>query len=112
MTPIRIPTPHQLGEAPELAALSTLDAALVTAVHALAAAYPCVWWFEEFPDDFEPDPDARPGVPVPPPPPARILAADIVDAAVCLRDALVAYWAARTTTQLAFHFDVDENLPF
>ena len=112
MTTIRIPTPRQLGEAPELAALSTLDAALVAAVHALAAAYPCVWWFEEFPDDFEPDPDARPGIPVPPPPPARILAVGIVDAAACLRDALVTYWAARTTTQLAFRFDVDENLPF
>lgn len=112
MTPIRIPTPQQLTEAPELAALSMLDSALVTAVHALAAAHPNVWWLDELPDDWVPDPDARPGMPHPPPPPAIGLAADIMDAADRLRDALVAYWAARSTTQLAFHFDADENVPF
>jgi|GEM_PF-5251942 len=111
MQPIRIPTPDQLKQAPELAALSTLDAALVTAVHALAAAYPTIWWIE-WPDDMEPDPDFRPGVPRPPRPRTIPLAGDIIDASQCLRDSLVAYWAARTTTQLAFSFDADVNIPF
>lgn len=112
MNAIRIPTPHQLGDAPELAALCTLDSALVIAVHALAAAHPNIWWLDELPDDWVPDPDERPGIPHPPPPPAIAFAGDIMDAADRLRDALVAYWAARTTTQLAFRFDADENIPF
>jgi hypothetical protein len=114
MIPIRIPTPHQLEDAPELAALSTLDTALVTAVHALAAAYPNVWWCDELPDDWVPDPDCKPGFPSPDPPlpPTVPLAADIMDAAARLRETLVTYWATRTTTQLAIHFDTDQNVPF
>lgn len=114
MIPIRIPTPGQLEDAPELAALSMLDSALVAAVHALAATYPNVWCLDELPYGWVPHSDSRPHLhnQDPPRPPALPLADDIIDAADRLRDTLVAYWAARTTTQLAFHFDQEQKLPF
>ena len=67
MPPPRIPDPWHLKLAPELAALSLLDAALATARHAIMAVYPNVWWETDLPDDWIPAMDDCPFDPPLPP---------------------------------------------
>ena len=49
-----LPTPHELGDRPELASLAMLDTAIEVATYALAAQHPGVGFLDEHPGSLEP----------------------------------------------------------
>ena len=49
-----LPTPHELGDHPELASLAMLDTAIEVATHALAAQHPGLGFLDEHPGPIEP----------------------------------------------------------
>lgn len=49
-----LPTPHELGDRPELASLAMLDTAIEVATYALAAQHPDVGFLDEHPGRIEP----------------------------------------------------------